>query len=113
MTLFTETVTLNYAGQPTGDLDDYNNPIMGPPTSVESPAWFEPTSSSETLTNDQSQVESDYQLFLPEGTSLSALDSVTLPRGLGDYPVTGKPGHMPGGFILDGYVQVALRQVGG
>lgn len=112
MSLFTETAGLKYPGEPTGEYDDYGNPIIGEPSTVASPAWWEPRSSGEA-TNAQQQVTSGYWLYLPEGTDLSAVDAVELPLGGLEYEVDGEPGSQPGGFIVDGYVRTAVRRVTG
>ena len=112
MSLFTEVAGLVLRGGPTGDFDEDGNPIFAPPTTVETPAWWEPRESGEDVEAKQ-QVTSGYWLYLPEHTDLSAVDAVEIPFGGTLYEVDGEPGRQPGGFIVEGYVKTAVKRVTG
>ena len=109
MSLFTESVTLRFRGEKTGE-DDYGNDVYGPPRDESWPAWWEPRTSGED-TAAREQVTSGYWLYLPDDAPLDAADAVVL---YGDeYHVDGEPGRQPGGFVVDGYIRAALTRVTG
>lgn len=110
MNLMDQTVTLRFAGSPTGDFDDYGNAVVGPPHDEEWPAWYEPRSSGEdTVARDQ-QVWG-YWVNLPLTAPLSGADAVVI-EGV-EYQVVGEPGRQPGGFIVPGFIKAAVERVTG
>lgn len=115
--LFSHTATLHLPGQPTGGLDRYNQPVVGDPQDVTSPAWWEPRTASED-TDDAQQYVSGYWLYLPAGHPGAPLPpdaQVTLPLAAGPtrFDIDGEPGEQPAGFVVPGYVRVALERVTG
>lgn len=109
MSLFTETVVIR--GRTVTGEDDYGNDVYGWVERTAA-AWWEPRTSGEQ-TDAREQVTSGYWLYLDEGTALNASAQVKL-GGVGDwYEVDGEPGRQPGGFVVDGYVRVALKEVAG
>lgn len=93
--------------------DDYGNDVYDHLELPEPlPAWWEPRTSGED-TNAREQITSGYWLFLEPDSTLDASAQVQL-GGVGDWwEVDGEPGEQPGGFELEGYVQVALTKVSG
>lgn len=110
MSLFTETVTLRFRGDATGEWDDLGNPIFGPDVDVSAPAWYEPRTSSEAV-DAREQVTWGYTLYLPLDAPLSAVDSIVIAGT--DYFVKGEPGRQPGGFIVEGYQIVTVEKESG
>lgn len=114
MSLFTEMATIRdrtVTGQ-----DAYGNDVYGN-ADREVPAWWEPRTSGEQ-TDARNQVTAGYWIFFDEGTELAATAQVHLGPDPGAasvpwYEVDGDPGEQPGGFIVDGYVAVALTRVSG
>lgn len=110
MNLMTESVTLRSRGAPTGDYDDYGNPLYGPDVDVVSACWYEPRGSSEDTAAKDQQVYG-YWVYLPLGAPLDAAGVVVL-EGV-EYQVVGEPGRQPGGFIVPGFIKAAVEKVTG
>lgn len=110
MDLMTETVTLRFAGAPTGAYDDYGNPVKGLPTNEVWRAWYEPRGSSEDTAAREQQVYG-YWVYLPLTAPLDAADAVLI-EGVA-YQVVGEPGRQPGGFIVPGFIKAAVERVTG
>lgn len=106
----TETVTLRFKGAPTGDYDDFGNPVPGPSTEQAWRAWYEPRSSGED-TNAKDQQVYGYWVYLPLDAPLSGADWVVI--GGVEYHVVGEPGIQPGGFIVEGFIKAAVERVTG
>lgn len=109
MNLFSHSVTLRKRGEKIGE-DRYGVPEYGPPTDTVSDAWWEPRTSSED-TAAREQYTWGYWVYLPEGTDLDGADLVVI-DGV-EYEVVGQPGRQPGGFIVDGFVKVAVERTTG
>lgn len=110
MDLMTETVTLRFAGAPTGAYDDYGNQITGPPTDEVWQAWYEPRSSGEDTAAKDQQVYG-YWVYLPLTAPLAGADAVVI-EGV-EYHVVGEPGRQPGGFVVPGFIKAAVERVTG
>lgn len=112
MSLFTARATLHLRAEQTGE-GRHGTPIYGPPTDVESPAWWEPRTSSEDTAAREQYVDG-YWLYLPEDAPVTGADAVTL-HGVLDQrmEVDGQPGYQPGGFVVEGYIRVAVKRVSG
>lgn len=110
MSLFTQEVTLQMPGGPTGEYDELGNPRVNPPTTEAWPAWYEIASTTES-TDAREQVVWGYTLYLPLEAPLDSASAVTI-EGT-DYEVIGEPGRQPGGFIVDGYIRAAVQRVTG
>lgn len=106
----TETVTLRFKGEPTGDYDDFGNPVPGPSTEQEWRAWYEPRSSGEDTSAKDQQVYG-YWVYLPLDAPLSGADSVVI--GPHEYQVVGEPGIQPAGFIAPAFIKAAVERVTG
>lgn len=109
MNLFSHSVTLRKRGEQTGETK-YGEPIYGPPTDTDSPAWWEPRTSSEDVAAREQYVWG-YWLYLPLSADLSGADVVVI-DGL-EYDVVGQPGRQPSGFIVDGFLKVAVERTTG
>lgn len=112
MTLFTETVTLIKRGEKIGE-DKYGRPEYGPPTRVDSPAWFERAGANEEDTRGREQYVTGYTLYLPVAADLRGSDAVALPGVPGEFQVDGEVGYQPAGFVVEGYQVAALQRVEG
>lgn len=110
MNLMTETVVLRFAGEPTGEYDDYGAPITGEPTDAPWPAWYEPRGSSEDTAAKDQQIDG-YWVELPLDAPLEGADSVLIEGKV--YQVVGEPGRQPGGFIVPGFIKAAVERVRG
>lgn len=109
MSLFTETCTLHLRGERTGE-DEYGEPIFSPPEDVESSCWLEPAGSAEDMAL-ANQLTFSYVAYLPLDTSISAVDSITW-DGV-RFEIDGEPLKQPGGFIVEGFWRVNLKNVRG
>lgn len=125
MNLMTEPVGLRRRGQPTGDYDDYGNPIYAAPTTTVVHGWIEPRTSGEN-TAAREQMVYGYWVNLPLDTALAGVDAVVLfgtltgtdppqlVEGTGEeYSVVGEPGRQPGGFLVPGFIKAAVERVTG
>ena len=110
MNLMTETILLRTKGAPTGEYDDYGNPVTGAPVDVASACWYEPRGSSEDTVAKDQQIDG-YWVYLPLGAPLNASGLVVIEGA--EYQVVGEPGRQPGGFIVPGYVKAAVERVRG
>lgn len=110
MNLFTEECTLRIRGHATDERNEYGNPIMAPGRDELSPCWYEPRGSTEDTSAKDQQIYG-YWLYVPLWTPLAAVDAVAL-DGV-TYKVIGEPARQPGGFIVQGYLKVALERVTG
>lgn len=110
MSLFSESAVLVRRGQPTGEYDDYGNPIIGEPERVTTPAWFEQRNGQENTDARESSVANSW-MYLPLNVSLAAVDRVEWDGRT--WEVDGEPGRQPGGFVVDGYQLVSIRRVTG
>lgn len=109
MSLFTETVGLR-SRQKTGT-DDLNNDVY---EWVEKPcpAWVELRQGVENTDARESSTANSW-VFLPLETPLP-VSAVSEVRWLGDvWQVSGDPGVQPGGFVVDGYRQLAITKATG
>lgn len=107
--LFTLSLVLRKRGEKTGETK-YGEPIYGPPVDVPSSAWWEPRTSSEDVSAKEQYV-SGYWVYLPLSADVAGADVVVI-DGL-EYDVVGEPGRQPGGFIVDGFVKVAVERTTG
>lgn len=114
-------VGLKLRGGPTGEYDDYGNPVLEPDRTVVEYGWYQPASSSE---NDdrQEQFTYSYTVYLPLDTQLSGVDAVVLfgdVDGAGEleggvtFPVNGQPQRQPGAFGLPGHAVVLTERMTG
>lgn len=107
MALFTETVTLRTRTK-TGK-DALGNAIYEW-AEVDSPAWVETRQGTETTDARESSTANSW-VFLPDGAPVKAVSQVRWRGELWD--VDGEPGIQPGGFVVEGYVQIAIKRVSG
>jgi hypothetical protein len=122
MTLMTEPIGIRRRGAPTGEHDDYGNPIYGPVVTDVVFGWYEPRSSGED-TNAREQQVYGYWVNLPLDTDLAGADAVVLfgtlssdrrtMNGGDEYHVVGEPGRQPGGFIVPGFIKAAVERTTG
>lgn len=122
MDLMTEPVGLARRGEPTGEYDDFGNPIYGPGITTEVVyGWVEPRTSGEDTAAKDQQVYG-YWVNLPLETDLEGADTVVLFGtvdaggelvGGDEYHVVGEPGRQPGGFLIPGFVKAAVEKVTG
>ena len=79
---------------------------------ADSPAWVEARQSTEN-TDAREQSTANSWVYLPLETLLPvAAVGLVVWRGL-EWEVDGEPGLQPGGFVVDGYQQVAIKRVNG
>lgn len=109
MSLLTETVVLRFRGEVVG-VDEYGNDVFGPPRDTEWAGWVEPRASGED-TNAREQYVYGYWVFLPLEAPVSGADAVVW--GGDEFRVVGEPGRQPGGFVVDGFLRVAVERVTG
>ena len=120
MDLMTEPVGLKRRGQPTGEYGEYGEPLYGPATTGLVYGWVEPRASGED-TNAREQQTYGYWVNLPLDTDVSGADALVLfgtPSGTEvvggeEYHVVGEPGRQPGGFLVPGFIRVAVERVTG
>lgn len=110
MSLFTEQILIEHPGEDTGEADAAGRPIVGDPVQITVEGWYEPRSSSEDVVAKEQQTDG-YWVYVLRGTDMTAQSRVFIE---GDwYEVDGEPGRTPDGFLLGGYLSVAVRRVQG
>ena len=111
--LFTRVASLVRRGAMSGH-DDLGDPIFDPGTSIDVPAWYEHSGSTENTVEGQ-QVITGYILYLPiyARQEFNEADAVILDFDPVEFQVVGEVGYIPDGFILDGYCLAKLERVRG
>ena len=110
MNLMTESCILRFRGGPTGEVDDFGNPVIGPSRDETWPCWYEPRGSSEDTSAKDQQLYG-YWVYLPLTAPLKSADAVVLEGET--HQVIGEPARQPGGFIVQGYQKAAVELVTG
>jgi hypothetical protein len=121
VSVFSESVTLHLPGQPTGELDRYNRPLVGDPQEIPATGWWEPRGNSGGSSSEDTvqaeQYVTGYWLYVqaPECDLIrgDTQVSLTIAGQLTRFEVIGEPGHHPQGVLLGRYVWVALQRVTG
>ena len=107
--LFTETVTL-MSRESVGQ-DDLGNDVHEW-VQADSPAWVEMRQGTENTDARESSTSNSW-VYLPLETLLP-VEAVGMVVWNGrEWDIDGDPGVQPGGFVLDGYQQVAIKRVTG
>lgn len=112
MNLMTETCILRIKGAPTGEYDEYGNPVAGPSRDETWPCWYEPRGFSEDTSAKDQQIYG-YWVYLPLGAPLGSADAVLLPLEPDPFEVIGETARQPGGFIVPGFQKAAVERVTG
>lgn len=105
--LFTEVVYLR-SRRKIG-VDDTNNDIFDW-VEKEAPAWVETRQGNES-TDAKEQSTSNSWVYLPLDVKVEAVSEVRWGGHVWD--VDGDPGVQPGGFVVEGYQQIAIKRVAG
>lgn len=107
------TVTLTTLGEPTGR-DEYGKNTYTPTDTDVPGCGFAPATSIENQAQGQDAVLTPATLYMPTGTDVSAIDSITVP-GYGMFEVDGEPevwpAHPMTGWQPARNVVVRLRKV--
>lgn len=112
MSLFTEDAVLIRRGAVL-EVDRYGRPsVREPDARTPSPAWWEPTSSSEVVAAAEQYIRS-YTVYLPLSAQVSGADAIELVGMDGEFELIGEPMRQPGGFVVEGYFRLLVERVTG
>lgn len=105
MTLFTETIRVEFPGERTGERGPYGEPVVTDPRVEQTPCWYEPRSSSRDVEGGDQTLDG-YWVYFPIDVPWNSQCRAEI-RGTW-YRTDGEHGLQPGGFLVEGYLSVPM-----